>query len=106
MGQRERAGAPECMAGQAGHRRIWEIEDGVQHRIEAVRVGEGIGVALIELETGAEELGAGRGCQYGAGRGRAKSALDVVEGSYDFAAEGAAEAVFRRRGKSYDEDVA
>jgi hypothetical protein len=77
----------------------------MQHGIKTICVCEGIGVTFVQLEAGAEEFGAVGGGYYGAGRGGAEHALDVVEGDYYFLAEGAVESVFGRGGERYDEDV-
>lgn len=71
MRQRKRTRAPKRMPCQAGHGRIGEVENRVQHGVEAIGVRKGVDVAFVELETGAEEFGAVRGGYYSAGGGGA-----------------------------------
>jgi len=51
VAQSKWTGSTESVASQQGYGWVGEVQNGVQHRVEAIGIGEGVAVRLIKLET-------------------------------------------------------
>lgn len=81
MAESERAGATEGVACEQCDGRVREVEDGVDHREEAIGVGERVGVTLVLVDASTPEFGVMPAGDDGTWRVRTQSSLDVVESS-------------------------
>ena len=95
------------MAVQQRDRREGVVEEGREQRVEAVGVGGGHVVGLVEVEARAEEFGAGAADDHGAGSVVCadEGGLDVPEGGDDGLREEGGDAVFGRFIERDDVDV-
>jgi len=66
-----------CQQRNSGERKIQQRS---QERVEAIRIGEGVALALIEVKAGAPELRVGALDDDAAGLVGADGLLDVAEG--------------------------